>query len=138
MAALNGTSLLLIVDGVTIGATKSFTLNVDVNNIETSSKDSEGWTDRGLQGKRDWNVSFDGLYDPAKVYNFEQLFDAINTRDQVLLEMAVIDGTGGGELYKGYGRPKGLSLGAVMEEAATIAGTFEADGPLDKGTVASS
>jgi hypothetical protein len=52
--------------------------------------------------------------------------------------MAVIDGTGGGELYKGYALGAGLSMGAVMEETVTISGNFEADGPIDKGTVATS
>lgn len=137
MAKLNGTSMLVIVDGVTIGGTKSFTLDVRNANIDSSSKDSAGWTDR-IAGKRDWSVSFDGLYDPAGVYNFEQLFDSLDTRDQVKLEMAVIDGTGGGELYQGYARLSSLTLTAPMEDATAYSGTFEADGPLDKGTVASS
>lgn len=138
MAKLNGTKMLVLVDGVAIGATKSFTLDIKAANLDTSSKDSAGWTDRGAQGKRDWTVSFDGLYDPSGVYNFEQLFDMIDTRDQVLLEMAMIDGTGGGELYKGYARPSGLTLTAAMEEPVTISGTFEGDGDINKGTVASS
>jgi hypothetical protein len=138
MGKLNGTSMLVLIDGTAIGATKSFTLDLKVTNIDTSSKDSAGWTDRGAQGKRDWSVTFDGLFDPAGVLNFEQLFDLIDTRNQVLLEMATIDGAGGGELYKGYARPAGLSMSAPTEEAVTISGSFEADGPLDKGTVATS
>lgn len=137
MAKLNGTSMLVIVDGATIGGTKSFTLDIRNANIDSSSKDSEGWTDR-IAGKRDWSVTFDGLYDPAGVFNFEQLFDSVDTRDQVQLEMAVIDGTGGGELYEGYAILSSLSLTANMEDAVTYSGTFESDGPLDKGTVASS
>lgn len=137
MAKLNGTSMLVIVDGVAIGGTKSFTLDIKQANGDASSKDSAGWTDR-IPGKRDWSVSFDGLYDPAGVYNFEQIFDEIDARSQVYLEMAVIDGTGGGELYKGYAYASGLTLTAGMEEPTTISGSFEANGPLDKGTVASS
>lgn len=137
MAALNGTKMLVVVSGTTIGATKSFTLDIRETNIDASSKDSAGWTDR-IAGKRDWSVSFDGLYDPAGVYNFEQLFDGLDTRTRVLLEMAVIDGTGGSELYKGYAYPAGLALTAGTEDAITYSGSFEADGPLDKGTVVSS
>lgn len=137
MAKLNGTKMLVIVNGTAIGASKSFTLEIRETNIDTSSKDSEGWTDR-IAGKRDWSVNFDGLYDPAGVYNFEQLFDGVDSRTRVLLEMAIIDGTGGGDLYKGYAYPSGVSLTATAEEAITYSGSFEADGPLDKGTVASS
>lgn len=137
MAKLNGTSMLVIVDGVTIAGTKSFTLDIRQSNIDTSSKDSAGWTDR-TGGKRDWSVTFDGLYDPAGVYNFEQIFDDIDGRTQVYLEMAVIDGTGGGEVYAGYAYASSLSINAAAEEAVTISGTFEANGDLKKGTVATS
>jgi predicted secreted protein len=137
MAVLNGTKMRVIVNGVAIGGTKSFTLDIKKNNPDASSKDSAGYKNR-ISGQKDWTVSFDGLYDPAGVYNFEQLFDMIDGDARVLLEMAVIDGTGGGELYKGYALGAGLSMGAAMEETVTISGNFEADGPIDKGTVATS
>lgn len=129
--------MLVVVDATTIAGTKSFTLTLDQNNIDSSSKDSSGWTDR-IPGKRDWSVSFDGLYDPAGVYNMEQLFDEINGRSKVYLEMATIDGTGGGEVYKGYAYGRNCTLVANMEDVVTISGTFEADGALSKGTVATS
>jgi len=128
---------LVIVDGVTIGATRSFTLDVRQANIDTSSKDSSGWTDR-IGGKRDWSVTFDGLYDPSGTYNFEQLFDELDGRSQVFLEMAVIDGTGGSEVYSGYAYISAISLTGPAEEAVSYSGTFEGDGDLNKGTVASS
>jgi len=138
MAKLNGTSMLLIVSGVTVGATKSFTLDLKSANIDTTSKDSGGWVYR-IYGLRDWSVSFDGLFDPAGVFNAEEIYDLINTRDDsLILEMAVIDGTGGGFLLKGNAVCSGLTLTAGMEEAVTYSGTFEANGELDKGTVASS
>lgn len=137
MAKLNGTSMLVIVDGVTIAATKSFTLDLKSTNIDTTSKDSEGWVYR-IYGLRDWSVSFDGLFDPSATFGVEEIFDMIDTRDGVLVEMAVIDGTGGGFLLKGNVVSSGLTLTAGMEDAVTYSGTFEANGPLDKGTVASS
>ena len=130
--------MLVVIDGTTIGGTKSFTLDIKVANINTSDKGSAGWTNR-IRGQRDWSVSFDGLYDPSGVLNFEQLFDMLDAANtQVFLEMACIDGTGGGEKYSGYAVPAGLTLVANMEDAVTVSGNFEADGPLDKGTVASS
>ena len=129
--------MLVIVDGVTIAATKSFTLDLKSTNIDTTSKDSEGWVYR-IYGLRDWSVSFDGLFDPSATFGVEEIFDMIDTRDGVLVEMAVIDGTGGGFLLKGNVVSSGLTLTAGMEDAVTYSGTFEANGPLDKGTVASS
>ena len=137
MAKLNGTSMLVLVNGTAIGGTRSFTLDRKRSNIDSSSKDSGGETNR-LSGKGDWSVTFDGLYDPAGVYNFEQIFDALDNRTRVLLEMAVIDGNGGGEVYSGYAYAASGSLTAPSEEATTISGMFEADGKLNKGTVVAS
>ena len=130
--------MLVVIDGTSVGGTKSFTLDLKVANINTSDKGSQGYTNR-MRGQRDWSVAFDGLYDPSGVLNFEQLFDMLDAANtQVFLEMACIDGTGGGEKYSGYAVPAGLTLVANMEDAVTVSGNFEADGPLDKGTVASS
>jgi len=64
MSKLNGTNMRVLVNGTSIGGTKSFTLNLNRSNIKTSSKDSGGYTDR-IYGEGDWDVTFDGLYDPA-------------------------------------------------------------------------
>lgn len=138
MAKLNGTSMLVLVDGVAIAGTKSFTLDLKSANIDITSKDSGGWVYR-IYGLRDWSVSCDGLFDPSGVFNVEEIFDAIDSRDTtILLEMAVIDGVGGGFLLKGEALASSLTLTAGQEEAVSFTATFEADGPLDKGTVTSS
>jgi predicted secreted protein len=137
MSKLNGTNMRVLVSGTAIGGTKSFTLNLTRSNIDTSSKDSSGWTNR-IYGKGDWNVSFDGLYDPALTWNIEELYTMLNSKTSVVLECAVIDGTGGGLVYRGTAIASNLSMTAAAEEAVTISGTFEADGALVQGTVASS
>ena len=139
MAVIKGTSMLVLIDGVSIGATTSCTLNISSSNIETSNKGSAGHTDR-ISGKGDWSVDFDGLYDPSQTYGFQELYDQIAAKPQtrVVIEIANIDGTGGGELYRGFALCSSATLTAPNEEASTISGTFEADGILNKGTVASS
>ena len=137
MSKLNGTLLVTLVDGTTIGATKTSTLNYTRTNINTSSKDSSGTTTR-IYGISDWNISFDGLYDPALTWNVEEMYTVLNSKTKVVVEFAVIDGTGGGLVYRGTALGNNLSIVAPMEEAATISGSFEADGDLTQGTVASS
>lgn len=137
MAKLNGTKMKVVAGGITIGGTKTFTLDIKGNNPDASDKESAGWTNR-IAGKKDWSVKFDGLYDPAGVLNFEQIFDMLAAGTRVYLEMATIDGTGGGKLYKGYGYVSNDGLTATAEEPITYSGTFEADGLLSKGTVATS
>ena len=137
MAVLNGTYMRVVVNGTTMAATKSFTLTITKTNRDTSNKDSGIWPSRA-SGRIDWTVNVDSLYDPAGVYNWEQIYDALVATSNVYLEMAVIDGTGGGEVYKGYALPKEGTLTAPDAENATTACQFEASGELEKGTVASS
>jgi hypothetical protein len=137
MAVFNGTKMLLVVDGVTMGASEDFTLNINASNIKYSSKDSGNWAYR-LYGEKDWDVSFSNLCDPSLTFNVEEIFDILDAETRVFLEMAVIDGTGGGLKFSGYALGKNLSLSAKKNEAVSINGGFEADGPIDKGTVASS
>ena len=137
MSKLNGTNMKVLVNGVQVGATKSFTLNLNRTNIKTSSKDSGGYTDR-IYGAGDWDVTFDALYDPALTWNVEELYTMLNSKTFITLEMAVIDAVGGGLVYRGNALAKNLSLTAPMEEAVTITGGFEANGTLVQGTVASS
>jgi predicted secreted protein len=137
MGKLNGTKMKVVMGGIVIGGTKTFTLNVKKTNPDASDKESLGWTNR-ISGKKDWDVSFSGLYDPSGVLNYEQVFDALSGDTRVYLEMAVIDGTGGSEVYKGYAYVNSDSLAATAEEPVTYSGGFEADGPLTKGTVVAS
>ena len=137
MAKLSGKKMLVLVGGVAIGATKSFTLTINSQTIDTTSKDSDAWGE-SLYGSKDWNVSVDGLYDPESPMNAEELFDAITNDTRLLLEMAVIDGTGGGLVFKGYANASGLTIGASYNDAVTFTGNMQGDGAIEKGTVATS
>ena len=137
MAKLAGKNMLVVVDGVVMAATKSFTLTINSNLIDITTKDSDAWGDT-LYGFKDWEVSFDGLYDPAATYNVEEVYDAIVADDTVYLEMAVIDGTGGGLVFSGNANSTGLTMSAGYNDAVSFSGTFKGTGLLSKGTVATS
>lgn len=137
MAKLSGKKMLVIVDGVTMAATKSFTLTINSNLIDTTTKDSDAWGD-SLYGFKDWEVTFDGLYDPAATFNAEEVYDAIVGDTTVTLEMAVIDGTGGGLVFSGEANATGFTMTAGYNEAVTFSGGFKGAGTLSKGTVATS
>lgn len=137
MAKLNGTSMLVIVGGVTLAGTKSFTLNINVDLPDATTKDSSGWAEN-IHGLRSWSVDFDGLFDPTLTYNAEEIYDEIDERDELYLEMAVIDGTGGGLVYSGNAKVASLTYTADQEAPVTMSGSFTGSGDLNKGTVASS
>lgn len=135
MAIYNGDKMLVVVNGVPIGATRSFTLTESRSNINKTTKDSAGSTERAA-GTTDWSVSFDGLMDPSLTFNVEELHDLLNSPTRSYLEMAVIEGAG--LVFRGYALANNLTLTAGQGEAVSISGSFEADGPLAKGTVVSS
>lgn len=138
MAVVNGTLVMFTMDGHPMGAAKSCTLNINVDAPDASSKDSAGWK-AGIAGQRSWDGSFDGLYDPSGTYNFEYVYDEIVSRSiTTVVEVANIDGTGGGEVYRGVAIITNLSLTAEMEAPATYSGSFTGNGILNKGTVATS
>jgi predicted secreted protein len=137
MAKLSGKHMLVLVNGVAMAATKSFTLTINSNLIDTTTKDSDAWGD-SLYGFKDWEVSFDGLYDPASTFNAEEVYDAIVGDTTVILEMAVIDGTGGGLVFRGNANATGFTMTAGYNEAVTFSGGFKGAGELTKGTVATS
>lgn len=137
MAKLAGKNMLVVVDGVVMAATKSFTLTINSNLIDITTKDSDAWGDT-LYGFKDWEVSFDGLYDPAATFGVEEVYDAIVADDTVYLEMAVIDGTGGGLVLSGNANSTGLTMSAAYNDAVSFSGTFKGAGVLSKGTIATS
>lgn len=138
MAVINGTLILTLVDGTPVGASKSCTLTISNATSPATNKGSGGWK-QSILGERSWGVSGDGLYDPDGVFNFEQLYDMINARTaDAIVEIAEIDGSGGGSVYRGIGLITQCVLGAPMEEVATYSFEIEGTGALAKGTVVSS
>ena len=138
MAVVNGTLVMFTMDGHPMGAAKSCTLNINVDTPDASNKDSAGYS-ASIAGQISWDGSFDGLYDPSGTYNFEYLYDEVVSRSiTTVVEIANIDGTGGGEVYRGTAILNSLSLTADMEQPATYSGTFKGTGRINKGTVATS
>lgn len=135
MAKYNGDKMLVVVNGVPIGATRSFTLDESSANINTTTKDSARRTER-IAGTTDWSVTFDGLLDPSNTFSIEEMHDLLIAGTRVYLEMAVIEG--GGLVFRGYALPSNLSITAPHGDAISVSGSFEADGALAKGTVVSS
>lgn len=138
MATINGTLMVFTMDGKKMGAAKSCTLNTNVATVPTTNKDSEGWQGN-MPSEISWDGSFDGLYDPSGTYNFEYIYDDIASRSATtVVEIANIDGVGGGEVYRGTAIITLASLTAEAEQPATYSGSFVGNGKLNKGTVATS
>ena len=137
MAKVNGTNLVVVVNGVCVAGGTSCTLNVNQNLYDTTTKDSAGYSEHG-KGLRDWSIDFDGLYDPSGVYSAEELIDSILCRTALTVEFATEGAGNGGQKWSGSASLENVSLAAGLEEAATLSGTFKGTGVLAKGTVTAS
>jgi predicted secreted protein len=83
MGKINGTELLIYVDNVAVGGTRTCTFSTNQDLPDATTKDSGGWAEH-IKGLRDWSISFDGLYDPTLNYGYKELYELISDRTQVV------------------------------------------------------
>jgi len=135
MGAIPGVDILVKVNTGTdiapvwtaVGGQRNATLNLDMDTIDVTSKDSNGWIER-LAGYREWSIEFDALLienDTA----LGKLIDAYMNRQKVQVQMALPGGT----KYQGYGYFTG-SFEGPYEGEATASGTITSAGELEKLT----
>jgi predicted secreted protein len=98
MGKINGTELLIYVDNVAVGGTRTCTFSMNQDLPDATTKDSGGWAEH-IKGLRDWSVSFDGLYDPSLTYNYKELFELITDRTkEVTIKLQFNPGISGGDI----------------------------------------
>ena len=81
---INGGDLMLFIGGKSIAFATSHKLGINVETVETSSKDNGGkWTSKAAR-KMSWNCSTENLYSiTGKGTSFDQLFDMLVARTPV-------------------------------------------------------
>lgn len=137
MAVLNGTDLIVktgvAASEVVIAASKGFTLTVNENMIDSTTKDSAKWAEN-LDGNRSWSVTADYLYDPAGANGFEELIDLIIAGTNTLSIVCGKVGTAGDISWTGNVRVDTASLTGNDNEAAGGSISFIGNGELTKVT----
>lgn len=140
MAVINGTDLIVKVgvasSEVVIAASTGFTLTVNQNIIDSTTKDSAKWAEN-LDGNRSWTVSCDYLYDPAGTKTFVDLVDEIiaDTNEMSIVCGAV--GTAGDISWTGKVRIDTTSINGNDNDAAGGSVSFIGNGALAKVVAAS-
>jgi len=130
MSKINGTELLLYVDNVAVGATRSCTFSINRDLPDATTKDSGSWAEH-IRALRDWSVSFDGLYDPSLTFGYKELYELItdNTKD-VTMKLQFNPGVGGGAIVvSGKVSLDSLELTADMEDVIAWSGNAVGNGP---------
>lgn len=145
MAVINGSKVLIYTstDGGTtkalVGASTSFTLNINENLPDATTKDSNMWVEN-IEGNRSWDVSIDGLYDASPTgtdENWNELIALILTDDNNDITLVMGDSTTSGSTYwSGSARLSNPSVTFGLDEAANASYAFTGNGALTSTTVA--
>jgi len=119
--AINGTLLLVYMDGVKIAAQKGVTMTLNVETFPTSTKDDNRWASHG-KGERSFEIGLDGLISTTGK-TAKALYDYMINGTELLL---VIEGTT--NTYFATADMTNVSLVGPQDEASTLSGTIKATG----------
>lgn len=144
---INGGDLMLFIGGKSIAFATSHKLSINVETVETSSKDTGGkWVSKAAR-KISWNCSTENLYsNDGEGVNFDQLFDMLVARNEIeavfclekdytnkadeVPEGGWIPSTAG--TYSGKVIITALEANAPNGDNATFTASFEGVGALTK------
>lgn len=82
MSVQNGTNVLITIGGTTVNGTVSHSMDLPVDMIETTTKDSGG-SKTYIAGEEDGTVTVECKYDDAATYGYSQAFAARNAKTSV-------------------------------------------------------
>lgn len=132
MPQINGTVMLLDLAGNPLAMQTDATLNIEQDLPDSTHKQSEGWADH-INGLRSWSIDVDGRASIGSSGNFSTLFDLIANRSNVAMEFAA--STSGTIKVTGEVSLANISLGAPLEDTASLSGSLTGKGALAKATV---
>lgn len=133
MAKINGTSFLLLVDGVAIGSTRTCSITINNEAPDTTTKDSGGWEENlPGGGLRNANISFEGLEDPANTVGVDEIFDLINNRAD--FDFQITTDSAGDKIWTGTATITSLEQAYEMEQPVSVTGTAKVNGALTRAT----
>jgi TP901-1 family phage major tail protein len=128
MAKQNGTTLGVYVGGVLVAASTSANLDMSVDEITITSKDSLGKKEI-LPGTSSWSVSGDFLDDLASSnYEFADFHTLYKNKTQV--QVRISTQVAGTTYYMGFAYLTSVSRAMPMEDAVTGSYTFTGTGLL--------
>lgn len=124
---LNGTALLLFVDGVAVSSTTNHDLNLEMATRDATTKSSAGF-EEVLPALRSWSIDFDAMvaYDDTFGYEEVRLLWAGRTEVTLLFTSLV----SGDPQWSGKAFLTSLSKGAPVEDSVTMTGSFKGTGEL--------
>ena len=126
---MNGTAVVLKINGTTVAKLKSNTMNFSRALIDVSNKDSGGWK-QSIYGQGSGTFDFEGVFDEVGNWGFSQAFAALNAKSTLLARWAA---AAGDIYYEASCLITSISESAPMEDAVTFTGSLEMTGAPTTG-----
>jgi predicted secreted protein len=130
---INGTNLLVYVNGTAIAGSKSCKLTTSHEVRDTTTKGSAGWNEV-MEGKRKWGLSVDGLVAlDATTTAWDDLYTLlIVNRTKVHLKFS--NETSGDAWWYGDGYCDALDMDTPVEDSTSYSASFSGTGVLTQAT----
>jgi hypothetical protein len=126
MARVKGNSLLVYVNDVAIGCLNNNEFTSQNEEIDATCKDNDG-ARNVLPGGNTASISFDGTFDTASTYGWDELIAIHKNKTSVAIRMGVV-GSGGSYIQAASAYLNQLSWSGPLNAATVFNGTFSIDG----------
>jgi predicted secreted protein len=131
IGAMNGTAIVLKINGTTIAKLKSNSFTVNRAAIDVSNKDSGGWQE-SIYGQGSGSFDFEGVFAEDANYGFKQGYLALVNKSTATARWA---GATGDMYYEATCLVTSMTETAPMEDAVTFTGTLQMTGAPTTGTI---
>lgn len=128
---VNGNKIGVYVNEQLIGCLTSNDFSSTNEEIDVTCKDNDG-ARQVLPGGNTSEITFEGNFDPASSYGFEDLLGVHKDKTRVGIKYA--QSGSGGVYIIGYAYLNTLSWSGPLNAASTFSGTFSLDGPWTHNT----
>jgi len=124
MAKINGSSLILYVDGQAVAGQRGGSLSMEADLPETTDKFSEGWEEHDIDGKISGTIDFDALMTTTGL-TADGLIDKIIDREDLLALFYSEDMT---KLFLAKTKLKSHKVEAPGEQPLALSGSLQING----------
>jgi len=128
---INGTNLLVYVNGTAIACATSHSLSMSMSSIDTTCKDSGGWTS-SIAGLKEWSIDGEALTEFDATYGFNDLVTIWKAGTEVTVRFST--NVTGDKYFEGKAYITDLSEDAAMEDVTTYSFTFQGKDELNTPT----
>ena len=131
MAKLNATNLVLAVNGTAVAHQKEGTLNMNVDLIDVTDKDSDRFAEN-IVGLRDWSIDVAGNLDFTDTVGYETFVDAFINGTSLTVKWGLKSPVTGDIEFTGTVNLSGLTNEGPLEDAISWSGTLVGTGAIVK------